>query len=139
MERATNTHQRETVPAIYLRCALGSLLFAAVFMPSVFQPLLTRRYSFLYQSSFYRFSGFETFETVLCYIIDEPFCTYTFGRNPQMRIDMRGAGLQMSDKAKPKVPKMRRPPKGMGELVTYAAPLLSPSRSHRDSSVRRRM
>ena len=30
----------------------------------------------------------------------------------------------MSDKGKPKAPKMRRPSKRMGELVTYAAPLL---------------
>jgi cholesterol 25-hydroxylase len=41
-----------------------------------------------------------------------------------MRIDVRGAGNQKADKAKPKVPKMQRPSKRMGELVTYASPLL---------------
>jgi cholesterol 25-hydroxylase len=118
------THQRETVSVFCPRMVLGFLLFVAVFIPSVLQPLLSRLYSFLYQSPFYRFSGFETMETVLCYIIIEPLYTYKFGRNPQMRIDMRGAGLQKKDNGKPKVPKMRRPLKRAGELVTYASPLL---------------
>ena len=109
---------------IYIRMVLGPMLVLAIFLPSVFQPLLSRLYSFLYQSSFYRFSGFETFETVLCYIIIELLYTYKFGRNPQMRIDMRGDGLQLSDKGKSKIPKMRRPSKRMGELLTYASPLL---------------
>jgi cholesterol 25-hydroxylase len=102
---------------------LGSLWFVAIFIPSVFQPLLSRLYSFLCQSSFYGFSGFETIQTVRCYIIIEPLYTYRFGRNPQLRIDVRGAGLQLTDRGKPKVPKMRWPSKSMGELITYASPL----------------
>lgn len=124
MERATEVYQTHSVSVFYPRLMLGSLLFVAIFIPSVFQPLLSHLYSFLYQSSFYRFSGFETIETVLCYIIIEPLYTYKFGRNPQLRIDVRDAGLQLTDRGKPKVPKMRRPSKRMGELMTYVSPLL---------------
>jgi len=87
-------------------------------MPCAFQPFLSRLYAFLYDFSFYCFSGFETVETVLCYIIIEPLYTYKFGRNQHIRIGMRGHKLQKTNKGKPKVPKMRWPSKRMGELVT---------------------
>ena len=107
------------------RLVLGTFLAVAVFTPEVIQPFLSRLYAYLCRSPFYLFSGFETVETVLCYVIIEPLYTYKFGRNPQMRIDMRGAALRESASGKPRLPKMRRPSKRMGELFVYAAPLLA--------------
>ena len=117
--------RKDTISSIlYIRIVLGSLLILTVFTPYIFDPLLSRLYLCLYHSPLYRFSGFETFETVLCYITIEPIYTYIFARNSRLRIDTRGAGLQTSDKGKPRIPKMRRPSKRMGELFTYASPLL---------------
>lgn len=62
-------HPRETMSVLYPRLVVESLLFVAIFTPSLFQPLLSRVYLLLHRSSFYRFSGLETIETVLCYII----------------------------------------------------------------------
>ncbi len=107
------------------RIILGTFLAVAVLIPAVIQPFLSRLYAYLYQSSLYHFSGFETLETVLCYIIIEPLYTYKFGRNPQLRIDVRGAAFQGSATRKPRLPKMRRPSKRVGELFVYAAPLLA--------------
>jgi hypothetical protein len=71
MEQAIGTRQRETLSVFYPRLVLGCLPFVAIFIPSLVQPLLSCVYSFLYRSPFYGFSGFETIETVLCYIIIE--------------------------------------------------------------------
>jgi cholesterol 25-hydroxylase len=115
------------------RLILISLLFVAICLPSLFQPGLSRLYSYLYQSSFYRFSGFETVETIFFYVLIEPLFTYKFGRNPHRRIDVRGTpqikatldeyGNSSSSSSKLKVPKMRRPSERMGELLLYGAPL----------------
>ena len=117
--------QRNQNSVLYPRIILGTILAIAILMPAVVQPFLSRLYAYLYQSIFYRFSGFETVETVLCYIIIEPLYTHKFGRNPQLRIDMRGAALRESASSKPRLPKMRRPSKRMGELLVYAAPLFA--------------
>ncbi|ERF68383.1 hypothetical protein EPUS_06799 [Endocarpon pusillum Z07020] len=119
------------------RLILGTLLFVSVFLPSLLQPALTRLYSYLYHSSFYRFSAFETIETILCYAVIEILFTYKFGRNPHLRIDVQGSRQRSTSNTatsidengntvtpKPKLPKMRRPSKRWGEIFIYAAPLL---------------
>lgn len=116
------------------RLVLGTLLCVSVFLPSLLQPSLTRLYSHLYHSPFYRFSGFETIETILCYGIIEVLFTYKFGRNPHLRIDARGPRRESTSTSvdengstvtsKPKIPKMRRPSKRWREMLVYAAPLL---------------
>lgn len=111
--------------AFWPRLILGSLLFFAVFTPSLLQRPLTAFYEFLCKSSFYRFSGFETIETTLCYIVLETLYIIKLRDNPHLRIDKRGSARQEPPSAKPKVPKMRRPSKRLGELVTYVAPLLT--------------
>ncbi|MCJ1415539.1 hypothetical protein MMC32_001871 [Xylographa parallela] len=90
----------------------------------MYESFLSELWAFLYNSPFYRFSGFETLETVLCYIILEPFYTYKFGLNPNLRIDVRGGKQKVSGSERPRIPKMRRPSKRMGELLIYITPLL---------------
>jgi cholesterol 25-hydroxylase len=126
----SETHREHSV--FLPRLVLGTLFFVTVFLPFLLQPLLTWFYSYLYGSPFYRFSGFETVETIVCYSVIEVLFTYKFGKNPHLRIDVRGVHQKtpQSDQngntiiSKPKVPKMRRPSKRMGEMLIYAAPLL---------------
>ncbi|KAF7514247.1 hypothetical protein GJ744_000017 [Endocarpon pusillum] len=123
------------------RLLLGTLLFVSVFLPSLLQPALNRLYSYLYRSSFYRFSAFETIETIICYAVIETLFTYKFGRNPHLRIDVRGSRQKSASNTasntatsidengntvtpNPKLPKMRRPSKRWREIFIYAAPLL---------------
>lgn len=120
------------------RLVLGVLLFLSTFLPpfpSLFQPILTHVYTYFYQSSFYRFSGFETIETIFRYAFIEILFTYKFGKSPHRRIDIRGPREKIFVEAtadqsgnsvtpKPRVPKMKRPSKRMGEMFIYTAPLL---------------
>ncbi|MCJ1404894.1 hypothetical protein MMC11_008120 [Xylographa trunciseda] len=106
------------------RIIFYSLILTGVFHPSIYDSFLSTLWTFLYNSRFYRFSGFETLETVLCYIIMEPFYTYKFGQNPNLRIDVRRPKQKTSGSERPKIPKMRRPSKRMGEMFIYAMPLL---------------
>ncbi|MCJ1413087.1 hypothetical protein MMC19_007189 [Ptychographa xylographoides] len=57
-------------------------------------------------------------------MIIEPLYTFKFGRNPDMRIDVRGSKHRTAGNQQPKIPKMRRPSKRMGEMFVYTAPLL---------------
>ncbi|MCJ1290021.1 hypothetical protein MMC34_001556 [Xylographa carneopallida] len=106
------------------RVIFYSIILTGLFLPSIYQSFLSESWRLLYSSRFYRFSGFETLETVLCYIILEPFYTYKFGRNPKLRIDVRGSRQKDTGSDRPKNPKMRRPSKRMGEMLIYVAPLL---------------
>jgi len=106
------------------RVVLYSIVLTGFFYPSIYESFLSILWTSLYNSRFYRFSGFETLETVLCYIIIEPFYTYKFGRNPNLRIDVRGSKQKASGSGRPNIPKMRRPSKRMGEMFIYTAPLL---------------
>ncbi len=109
-------------PALYYyRLALGTLLSAVLF-PSLYQPALSGLWQYLYKSSFYRFSGFETLLTIISYIIIEPLYTYKFGKHPHLRIDVRGR--QNDAISHPKLPKMRRPQQRLGEIAVYIGPLL---------------
>jgi cholesterol 25-hydroxylase len=107
------------------RLVLGFILFFAVVTPSLLQRPLSNLYDFLYKSSLYRFSGFETIETILCYAVIETSYIIKFKASPRLRIDKRGSTLQESESSRPKLPKMRRPSKRLGEVATYAAPLLA--------------
>ncbi|KAJ9659415.1 hypothetical protein H2198_003144 [Neophaeococcomyces mojaviensis] len=111
--------------AFWPRLILGTILSAAILSPNFLQRSLSATYGFLYQSSFYRFSGFETFETVLCYIILETLYIDKLKKNPDLRIDKRGSALRESESSKPKLPRMRRPSKRMTEMFIYVAPLLA--------------
>ena len=113
------------VSVFWPRLVLGSLLFLSLFLPSVLQPGISRLWTYLYHASWYRFSGIETVETISCYIVIELCYTYKFGKNPQLRIDMRGPTRTQPATGKPKLPKMRRPSKRLGEILTYVAPLLT--------------
>lgn len=106
-----------------LRVAIAGLLLTAICLPSLYQPLLSSLWHSLYESRFYRFSGFETIFTVACYIAIEPFYTYKFGHSPHLRIDVRSRAHD-SSRAPPRLPKMRRPKQRIGEIFTYIAPLL---------------
>ncbi|MCJ1395097.1 hypothetical protein MMC18_007978 [Xylographa bjoerkii] len=113
------------IPSVWVpRMILYAIVLTGIFLPSIYESFLSNLWTFLYNSRFYRFSGFETFETVLCYIIIEPFYTYKFGRNPNLRIDVRASKQKASGSERPKIPKMRRPSKRMGEMFVYTAPLL---------------
>jgi cholesterol 25-hydroxylase len=117
---------------LFPRLVLGTLLLASVFLPSLLQPALTRFYSYLYHSSFYRFSGYETIETIICYALAEIFFTVKFFGNPHLRIDVRGPQQKATSidengnpvTPAPKIPNMRRPSQRIGEAFIYAAPLL---------------
>ncbi|MCJ1478766.1 hypothetical protein MMC13_007450 [Lambiella insularis] len=127
-----HTSNRQIVPIVrglassvwVPRIVLGTFISTAILRPSIYQSFLTALWLSLYSSRLYRFSGFETVETVLCYIIIEPLYTYKFGRNPHLRIDLRGRSRSTVDSGRPAIPKMRRPSKRMGEMFLYAAPLL---------------
>lgn len=105
------------------RLALASLLCTAICLPALYQPLLSQIWRNLYNSRFYRFSGFETILTASCYILIEPFYTYKFGHNADLRIDVRSKAQDLA-KARPHLPKMRRPRQRIGEILIYVAPLL---------------
>ena len=116
---------RMRIPSVWVpRIILYSVILTGLFLPALYEPFISALWTILYNSPFYRFSGFETFETVLCYITLEPFYTYKFGRNPHLRIDVRGSKQRISGSEQPKIPKMRRPSKRMGEMFIYIAPLL---------------
>ncbi len=132
----------EPLPNIwYLRTICGLLVIAAVAYPSFYQPVLTATYNYLYSSSFYRLSSFETILTILSYGIIEPGFTYQFAHRPDLRIDVRPGTPQVLPKATgkkssntthlcdervamPQLPKMKRPSKRLRDILIYAGPLL---------------
>ncbi len=120
---ATPLRQRASV--LLPRLVLFSIILTAILIPSVYQPLLGRIWSFLSHSSFYSFSGFETIETILCYGVVEFYYNYRFiYGDPSLHIDIRGP-KQATPDSKYKLPRMRLPDKRMGELAIYIAPLFA--------------
>ncbi|KAL6245526.1 hypothetical protein RBB50_007525 [Rhinocladiella similis] len=121
--------------------ACGIVLITAVVFPKFYQPMLTTLYTYLYSSTFYQLSTFETLVTVLSYGFIEPKYTTYFAYNPALRIDVRPGTLQVERKradgmvsrsgkpnndslTMPKLPKMKRPSKRLREIVLYVSPLL---------------
>lgn len=108
------------------RLVLGTAFATAILLPSLHSPFLSTLYHFLSQSAFYRFSGFETLETIFFYLLIEVMYTVKFVHNPHLRIDVRGPqSAEFDARNPPKRPRMRRPSRRMGEIATYAAPLLT--------------
>lgn len=110
-------------------CAI--VLTTAVVFPKFYQPMLTTLYNYLYSSTFYQSSTFETILTVLSYGIIEPKYTTHFAHSPELRIDIRPGTLQVKSKrldddsvTMPKLPKMKRPSKRLREVFLYVSPLL---------------
>ena len=106
---------------------LGTAVCTAILFPSVYDPFLSSFYNFLYQFTLYRFSGFETLQTVVCYGVIEILYTIKFVKNPHLRLDVR-AKSDVDPKASisiPKRPRMRRPSRRKLEILTYIAPLLA--------------
>ncbi len=56
-------------PALVPRLCLGLLVGSALLVPSVYQPYLDIAYAYLYTLQLYKSSTFETFWTVLCYVL----------------------------------------------------------------------
>jgi len=109
------------------RILLGTIAFTALLFPSLYDPLLSLIYNSLYSSSLYRFSGFETLQTVFCYAVIEVLYTIKFLENPDLRLDARSRS-DVDSKANtsiPKRPRMRRPSRRKLEILTYIAPLLA--------------
>ena len=107
-------------PATPTKLCLILLLGSALFFPSIYQSYLDESYSFLYASTFYKLSTFETLWTVLCYAVIEPLYTYKFAHNPQLRLAVQNG----KDNTSRKLPKLQRPSKRIKEGITYMAPLL---------------
>ena len=101
------------------------VLTTAVLLPTLYQPVLSHLWNVLRDSAIYRFSGFETLETILCYIVIEPLYTVKFTQNPSLRIDVRRTTNNRFGPDNPKWPAMKRPSKRLMEIVTYIAPLLT--------------
>ncbi len=116
----------------YARLLLWTFVASAVFIPDFYQPALSALWMTLYNSSFYNLSTFETVLTVTSYAIFEPLYTRKFARNSHLRIDVRdaarhhahGANDRGRKASSPKLPKMKRPTKRLGEILLYIAPLL---------------
>lgn len=109
------------------RILLGTLVLTALLFPSLYDPLISSIYNSLYNSPLYRFSGFETLQTVFCYAVIEILYTVKFIENPRLRLDIR-AKSEVDPKHNdgiPKRPRMRRPSRRKLEILTYIAPLLA--------------
>ena len=106
------------------RLILGTIIITAILFPSLYQPYLSSLYDRLYNSSFYRFSAFETIETTFFYIFFEVIYNIKFMRNPGRRIDIRSKS-RTTDAGGPTLPKLRYPSERLLEAVTYIVPLLA--------------
>lgn len=105
------------------RAILLIIISTGVLFPTWWQPVVSSIYDYLYRSSFYCASYFETFLTLLCYTTIEPIYTARFARNHDRRIDVRQNAAR-KEGARTPLPKMKRPSHRMRELLIYAAPLL---------------
>lgn len=108
------------------RWLLGTLVVTGILFPSLYSHSISSLYNYLYHSSFYNLSTFETIETFLVYAILEPLYTVKFWYNPGRRLDVRGSKSQgPSDSAEiPQLPRMRGPSGRLREMVIFAGPLL---------------
>ena len=109
---------------LWPRVILGSLAIGSICFPGALQPAVSWVYSFLYNSSFYQLSSFETIETVFFYALIELSFTYKFAHSPDLRLDQRHAPTS-SKSCGTDLPKMLRPKHRKLEILTYIAPLLA--------------
>ena len=132
----TSTKTPITLQAV--RAILITLFASAVFLPSLWQPFMTRLYSFFYNWPLYNCSFFETLETLFVYGFIEPIYTAVYARHHANRVDMRGPEAKRYREASsqtdadadanatkpPPLPKMARPKHRLRELLTFISPLL---------------
>jgi cholesterol 25-hydroxylase len=121
-----------------VRAILISLFASAIFLPSLWQPLITCLYSFFYNWSLYNYSFFETLETLFVYGFIEPIYTAVYAHHHANRIDIRGPEAKRyrnnasqppdadanAKPSPPPLPKMARPKHRLRELLTFISPLL---------------
>ena len=126
---SSSAPERPRASILLPRLVFYTILSTALCFPSIYQPLITSLWAFLFHNAFYRFSGFETLETVFFYILVEVLYTVKFVHNPSLRIDIRGpkhsTSTTKSNPSNPRRPRMRRPSKRMGEIAIYMLPLLT--------------
>ena len=101
------------------RLLLGLLLGSSIAFPVLYQAALDKLYTYLYSSSLYRASTFETFWTVICYAAIERTYVSRFTHHPALRLAVRSE----RDIGRP-LPKRTRPKYRFKEGITYIAPLL---------------
>ena len=123
------------------RLLLWIFVFSAVVFPNIYQPALSVLWKYLYNSSFYSLSTFETILTVTSYAILEPFYVRKFVYHPELRIDVRDgtgpsnhdtvrnvkyAGLDRASikKTRPRLPRIKLLSERLGEILLYITPLL---------------
>ncbi|KAK9234904.1 hypothetical protein V1525DRAFT_411571 [Lipomyces kononenkoae] len=115
------------VSVLVPRLILWFIVGTALLLPWLYDTPISLFYKFLAHSKFYRFSGFETLETVFFYSVVEGSYTKRFIRAPSRRIDVREPKSADSKFGpnNPRWPRMRRPSRRLGEMLTYVAPLLT--------------
>ncbi|KAG4421094.1 hypothetical protein IFR04_005737 [Cadophora malorum] len=112
------------------RMVIGTFISTAIFFPSLYLPILTPYYNWLFNSRIFNCSLFETVEILLLYAIIEPIYTYRFAHNPSLRIDVRPVKSEQisspkSQKHKPLLPRLKRPSKRLLEIGKSIFPLAS--------------
>lgn len=102
--------------AIFVVFGTGAVLF-----PDLYQPSLDRLWLFLRHNAIYKSSTFETFWTVFCYAVIEPWMTVVFLQHPEWRLATKNK-RQNTPITRPHG--MRRPSRRILEGLTYILPLL---------------
>jgi len=102
------------------RIIVGTFILTAIFLPTLYSPVIAAFYTWLFNSRVYSCSLFETGEILLLYAIIEPIYTYRFARNPSLRIDVRP---QSEHGSKPLLPHLKRPTRRLIEIGKSILPL----------------
>lgn len=101
------------------RIIIGTLIFTAILFPTLYSPIITSLYTWLFSSRVFNCSLFETGEILFLYAIIEPIYTYRFARNRSLRIDVRP---QSEHGSKP-LPRLTRPTRRLIEIGKSIFPL----------------
>ncbi len=113
-----------TSSVLSLRTVLCTITLTAIFIPSIYEPLLQNVYGYLFNSAFYCLSTIETIEVFLVYGLFEPIYVYRFAHNLSLRIDVRPQVDDEKSVIKPRLPRLRRPTKRLVEIGKSISPLL---------------
>ncbi|PVH75133.1 hypothetical protein DL98DRAFT_602332 [Cadophora sp. DSE1049] len=108
------------------RILIGTFISTTIFLPSIYSPILTSLYTWLFNSRVYNCSLFETGEILLLYAFIEPIYTYRFARNPYLRIDFRPEKSEHnsdSHASRLPLPRLKRPTKRLLEIGKSIFPL----------------
>ncbi|KAI9718529.1 MAG: hypothetical protein M1812_003980 [Candelaria pacifica] len=102
------------------RLILITLLTTTILLPSLYEPFLSKIYTYLLTSPIYTLSTFETLETVLCYALLEGIYNYKYLYQPYLHLTPPTTSTPSTPKPSP----LRPPHKRLLELLTYITPLL---------------